>query len=73
MMISIGTTLLYAVAACVGLYLLWQFIERLDHFMIRRSRAKARQKSGGDSICKWGFNAAGELGHVRCKRTMPED
>lgn len=68
MMISIGTTLLYAVAACVGLYLLWQIIERLDHYMIRRRRAKISKKSGGDSICKWGFNSAGELGRVLCKR-----
>ena len=69
MIASIGNILLYTFGAGVGLYLLWQFIERLDHYMIRRRRAKARQKAGGDSICKWGFNAAGELVHVRCRRT----
>lgn len=72
MLTNIGNTLLYTGAACVGLYLLWQLAERLDHYMIRRRRTKIRKKSGGDSICRWGVNAAGELGHVRCKRT-PDD
>ena len=66
---TLGNLLIGALFTCVGLYILWQIVERLDHFFIRRRRAKIRKEAGGDSICKWGFNSKGELGHVRCKRT----
>jgi hypothetical protein len=55
-----------AVGACVGLYLLWEVKEGIQCLMIRR-RTKRAYESRGASICRWGFNSKGELGHVRCK------
>ncbi len=71
MMTSIGSILLYTLGAGVGLYILWELKEGLQCLMGRR-RTKRSYERRGDSICRWGFNAAGELGHVRCKRT-PDD
>lgn len=58
----------WSIGLCAGLYVLWKAIDVLDHRAIRR-RAEARRLAGQESICKWGFNAEGELIHVRCKRT----
>lgn len=60
--------LLWGIGLCAGLYVLWKVIHALDHRAIRR-RAEARRLAGAESICKWGFNAEGELVHIRCKRT----
>lgn len=69
MLSTIGNIVLGIIGAGIGLYVLWQIAERIDRYMIRRRRAKTFNKSGGDSICRWGFNAKGELGHVRTRRT----
>lgn len=55
-----------------GLYLLYRILDALDRRASRR-RAKERRDAGEESICRWGFNAAGELIHIRCKRMPPED
>ena len=69
MLNTLASVILWGLGICVGLYLLWQFMERFDHYMIRRRRAKIDKEAGGQSICKWGFDSNGELFHVRCKRT----
>lgn len=69
---TLGRILVITLSVGVGLYLLWQFMERFDHYMIRRRRAKVRQKAGGDTICRWGVDAAGEFYRVRTQR-LPED
>ena len=71
MIASFSNFMLYTVGAVVGLYILWEIKEGLHCLMVRR-RTKRAYESRGDSVCRWGFNAAGELGHVRCKRT-PDD
>ena len=72
MITSVGSIMLYAFGACLGLYLLWEVKEGIHCLMVRR-RTKRAYEARGDSICRWGFNAAGELGHVRCKRTPDDD
>ena len=69
---TLGRILVAALCAGMGLYLLWQFVERFDHYMIRRRRAKVRQQAGGDTVCRWGVNSTGELYCVRTLRT-PKD
>ena len=64
---TFGSLLIRALGTCVGLYLLWEVKEGIRCLMIRR-RTKRAYETRGDSICKWGFNSKGELGHVRCKR-----
>ncbi len=66
---SLGSILLGVPAVCFGLYLLVKILDRIDHYRIRRRRARIRKEAGGDSICRWGVNSAGELVQVRCKRT----
>lgn len=69
---TLGRLLITTLISGLGLYLLWQFMERFSHYMIRRRRAKVRKEAGGDAVCRWGVDASGGLYRVRTQR-LPED
>lgn len=60
-----------SLCAGFGLYLLWKLIEKRDHLAIQ-GRAK-RKQTGEEFICRWFFSAAGELIHIRCRRSPRQD
>lgn len=70
---TVGSVLVGLLGAGVGLYLLWQFVERFDSYMIRRRRAQIDKEAGGQSICRWGVDTEGNIGHVRCIRAPRQD
>lgn len=63
---SVGCFMVGALCVCELLYLLWKLAVDYDR-MIRRREAKRREDAEGISICRWGFDANGEMYRVRVR------